>query len=299
MSKIGKKTKKENVVVDLTTVADEKVECDHNVCAAAIPVVDGAIKLILDNRECALIEKFNSQVVPFETHQLPLGDVIIGHSIETPMVIIERKSFADLFASLKDGRYNEQSFRLKHSTNIHCHNIIYLLEGTISSLKDDKRKLLYSCITSIQLFKGYSVIRSSSLDETGNIILAMLDKIKRDLLKGKVLYYTPTPLAIGDTTEQTMEHKMEQTTESYLSVGINKLKGGNIVRENIGAIMLSQIPGLNHLTSESIMRPYGGDFRAFYLALIESNGGILDGLKNDNGRKISKTAIENIKKFIL
>jgi hypothetical protein len=87
-------------------------------------------------------------------------------------------------------------------------------------------------------------------------------------------------------------------------VGVNKVKGANILRENIGAIILSQIPGINYLTAEAIMKPYGGGvdggggFRAFYTAFMESNGANLDGIKNENGRKISKTAISNIKTFL-
>lgn len=273
------------------------------------------LKLILDNRECGLIDKLNNNIISsfeeikqatLEIHQLPLGDIIIGYSIEKPLVIIERKSFSDLFASLKDGRYNEQSFRLQHSSNIHCHNIIYLLEGTITSLNEDKRKLLYSCITSIQLFKGFSVIRSSSLDETANILLSMMDKIKRDLKKGKVLHNTYIPL-VNECVDENIENiKIENEllenkiiNETYLTVGINKQKGKNIVPENIGAIILSQIPGINYITSEIIMKKYDNSFKSFYSALIESNGEILNGLKNENGRKISKTAILNIIKYIL
>jgi ERCC4-type nuclease len=265
-----------NATIELTNVA------------VADPPQKGELKIILDNREGGL-----SKLINCEIQQLTLGDIIIGYSVEDPLVIIERKSFADLFASIKDGRYNEQSFRLHNTAGIHNHNVVYLLEGTVASLSEEKRKLLYSCITSIQLFKGFSVIRSSSIDETAKIIIAMEDKIRRDLQKGKMLHYT-TPLAVGGDGGE---------SASYLSVGVSKIKGGNIVPENIGALILSQIPGINFVTAESIMKPYsgvgGGGFRAFYTALIESDGAILDGLKNEKGRKISKTAMSNIKKYIL
>ena len=64
-------------------------------------------------------------------------------------------------------------------------------------------------------------------------------------------------------------------------------------------MILSQIPGINYLTAKTILKTYNGNFRLFYLEFIKSNGKILDGLMNENGRKISKTAIENIKKYIL
>ena len=41
---------------------------------------------------------------------LPLGDVILCEN-NTEKLIIERKSLGDLASSIKDGRYEEQSYR--------------------------------------------------------------------------------------------------------------------------------------------------------------------------------------------
>lgn len=51
----------------------------------------------------------------------------MNESDET-LLIFERKSISDLLASLKDGRYEEQSYRLSGS-NTNNHNIIYIIEG--------------------------------------------------------------------------------------------------------------------------------------------------------------------------
>ena len=59
---------------------------------------------------------------------LPLGDVIICGNNKEEKILIERKSLSDLAASIKDGRYEEQSYRLNGSP-YHNHNIIYLIEG--------------------------------------------------------------------------------------------------------------------------------------------------------------------------
>ena len=245
----------------------------------------GGINIFLDKREHQLKERLLDDAI---MHQLALGDIIIGKSVDEPMVIIERKSFADLFASIKDGRYKEQSYRL-HGDEIHGHNVIYLLEGGVSTLNDQKRKLLYSCMTSIMLIKGYSVMRSSSIDETAAIILAMTDKIRRDLQKGKVLFYH-TPLTAA----------AKPPSEPYASVGINKVKRDNITPDNIATFILSQIPGINWITADAIIKQFGGSFRGFYEQLIGSDGGkLLDGMRNEAGRKISKTAIDNIKRYIL
>ena len=44
--------------------------------------------------------------------QLPVGDVILEDNSGNTILIFERKTLYDLAASIKDGRYNEQSFRL-------------------------------------------------------------------------------------------------------------------------------------------------------------------------------------------
>ena len=72
------------------------------------------------------------------SENLPLGDVIIADDKEDK-IIIERKSLADLSASIKDGRYNEQSYRLNGIPH-HNHNIIYLIEGDISKYNIFKGK---------------------------------------------------------------------------------------------------------------------------------------------------------------
>ena len=55
---------------------------------------------------------------------LLLGDVIITNDKDEEVLIIERKTLRDLAASIKDGRYLEQSFRL-NNCNCHNHHIIY------------------------------------------------------------------------------------------------------------------------------------------------------------------------------
>ena len=88
----------------------------------------------VDNRETELIRciKYVLEISPIYkdvqmvVETLPLGDAILCKN-ETEMVIIERKSLRDLAASIKDGRYEEQSYRL-NGLPIHNHNIVYLTE---------------------------------------------------------------------------------------------------------------------------------------------------------------------------
>ena len=98
---------------------------------------------------------------------LPLGDIIFCKD-EQELLIIERKSVADLAASIKDGRYQEQSYRLD-GTELHNHNIVYLIEGNMARATFDK-SALYSSMFSLQYYKGFSVWRTFSIDETATIL---------------------------------------------------------------------------------------------------------------------------------
>jgi threonine dehydrogenase-like Zn-dependent dehydrogenase len=64
-------------------------------------------------------------------------------------MIIERKTLADLLASIKDGRYEEQSHRLKYASGFPSHNVLYIIEGMFSTLRTImEKKLAGSCFGS-------------------------------------------------------------------------------------------------------------------------------------------------------
>ena len=73
------------------------------------------IKIDIREREIiSCVQKFQPSVtdlLEIEYVPLPLGDIIICDE-EEELLIIERKTLQDLAASIKDGRYEEQSYRL-------------------------------------------------------------------------------------------------------------------------------------------------------------------------------------------
>ena len=97
------------------------------------------------------------------------------------ILLIERKTFSDLLASIRDGRYNEQSHRLTYSSGLPSHNIIYLLEGMFSQTKENDRKTIMSSITSLNYFKGFSVMRTANVKESAEWLICTADKIQREL----------------------------------------------------------------------------------------------------------------------
>jgi len=264
------------------------------------------MNLKIDVREAELIKKCQANIemisnfkdIKLVLVQLPLGDIILNDG-EKDLIIIERKSLSDLAASIKDGRYEEQSYRLKNLWH-HNHNIIYLIEGDFNrfnSFKDRIDKLtLYSALTSINYFKGFSVWRSMSIDETALMICNMAYKLNKE--KDKQPFYSN--VLSNSTTEPTVaDDTVVSSDKDYCSV-VKKVKKDNITCENIGEIMLCQIPGISSASALAIL----AEFKTLpnLIKAIETNETCLNNVctKDANGksRKISKAAIATIIKFL-
>jgi ERCC4-type nuclease len=154
----------------------------------------------VDNREQELIKQINQLVLfipafkqlKVETANLPIGDIIISDDFEEK-IIIERKCLNDLLASIKDGRYEEQSYRL-NGLNHPNHNIYYMIEGDVNKMnrfKDNKMEKLtmYSAMFSLNYFKGFSVMRTLTLEESAIFICNTANKLSKTETSGKKPYY--------------------------------------------------------------------------------------------------------------
>ena len=265
------------------------------------------MKIIIDDRERDLYEKCysivntegNNTFIQLEQKTLPLGDILIRTDEDKDVLLIERKSFADLFASIKDGRYEEQSYRLSHSGGLPLHNIMYLLEGMFSQLNNNiEKKLIYSTITSLQYFKGFSVMRTATVRESAEYIVWMANKIERDFQKGKIpSYLLRQPILETVTTEESTPI----TGADYCKV-VKKVKKDNVTKENIGEIILCQIPGISSITAIAIMKHF--DSFPIFLEELKTKPDLLENMTMENkeggkSRKINKNCIENIKQYLL
>lgn len=278
----------------------------------------GLLHLILQ-----LVSEVQSfQNIKVKTETLPIGDVII-HDETEDRIIIERKSINDLLASIKDGRYEEQSYRL-NGTRHHNHNIIYLIEGDVNSkikcnthkYKTNNEQLqkqtLYSAMFSLNYYKGFSVFRSFSLNETANIICNMTYKLSKNVNKSSFYKWNnpvkdnhvDNPIINQQHTpeddNETIQNIPIPTDKDYVSV-IKKIKKDNITPDNIGEIMLCQIPGVSSVTALAIMNKY--NTLPNLIKELETNHQCMNDFTylNTKGqsRKINKTCISNIVKFLL
>ena len=251
------------------------------------------MKLVIDIRENSLIENCEKLLrtdstfkdISIEKVSLDLGDIIIKDDSKNEILIIERKTISDLLASIKDGRYSEQSYRLNGLENEN-HNIIYLIEGSPKDLIYDKQTV-YSSIFSINYYKGFSVYRSENIKESAYILLNICLKLKKEKDK-KPYYYLKKEL------------EPEKEDEKYCSV-IKKKKNSNINKENFGEIVLCQIPSISSVTAIAIMKEY--KTMNNLIEKLKEDKDCLNNIKYETEkkqiRKISKTCIKNIIEFLL
>jgi ERCC4-type nuclease len=267
----------------------------------------------IDTREHELIKKCENLLVAvpafkdlkIEVCPLPLGDIIINNGI-IDNVIVERKSLSDLAASIKDGRYEEQSYRLNGLPH-HNHNIVYLIEGDLSKFNSFKERIdkqtLYSAMFSINYYKGFSLMRSTSMDETAFILCNMAYKIGKDT--NKQPYFSQHLLSASESSivinseENADAISNANASKEYCSV-IKKVKKDNITEDNIGEIMLCQIPGISSVTALTIMAKF--KFLPNLVKCIQDDPQCLNNIcttdANGKSRKISKTSIATIVKYL-
>jgi len=281
----------------------------------------------VDSREKDLVAKMSfyiSSVPAFRnlkviTESLPIGDIIISNNNED-ILIIERKTITDLLSSIKDGRYEEQSYRL-NGMPLHNHNIMYIIEGDINKMnmfRDTKfeKLTLYSAIFSLNYYKGFSAMRTFSIDETALLICNCTSKlIKGETTDRKAFYSNKKDSQTNNTNNTNSTNNTIENTESedspetdssgdgnkeYISL-VKKVKKDNITTENIDEIMLCQIPGVSNATAISIIKKFNNIGNL--IKSLEENEKCLNDVTNINNkgqsRKITKTSIANIIKFLL
>ena len=330
------------------------------------------MKIIIDEREALLYDSMsnfmNKNPQPFITiikKVIHLGDIVLEHDDGTVITIIERKTFQDLLASIRDGRYEEQSFRLIHSSGIHRHNIQYIIEGILNQITNlASRSTIFSAITSLNHFKGFSVYRTASVQETAEYVYYTAIKIQRELDKHRIPWYQthvnasrfPELVVEGkmpsdqEHVESTITDSGDYTTDTsvfpasnacpehsnpvlplgerqswstncatsasytihtnlpvnsgadipaYCTV-VKKVKKDNVTPENIGEIVLCQIPGISSISAVAIMKKFGTLSRL--MDEVTKNPACMDDIQTVSSagtRKISRAIVQNIRKFLI
>ena len=253
------------------------------------------MKLILDCRETNLLKSFEMLIkttdkfknIKISTENLLIGDISINDEDNNVIILFERKSISDLIASIKDGRYREQSYRLSGSEHPN-HNIVYIIEGPIGKFVD--KQIVYSSMFSLNYYKGFSVFRSNNIDDTAYILCNAFIKLEKE--KDKKPYYN---------NKKNIDNEGEDIEEKSYSTVIKKKKNANITKENFGEIVLCQIPSISSTTAIVIMKEFKNIDTL--IQKLKEDQNCLNNLtyetEKKQKRKISKTSIKNIIDFLL
>lgn len=109
-------------------------------------------------------------------------EVVLDH-------IVERKRLDDLVASIKDGRFHEQKFRLRKSG---VKNVTYIVEeiSMDSAVYQKVEDAVTSAMAQVQVVNGYFLKRTQKMDDTIRY-LARMTKMLKGLYEGRTLHVIP------------------------------------------------------------------------------------------------------------
>ena len=196
--------------------------------------------LVVDNREHDLIELCKTHALPYTIDTLEVGDMVLRN--ETDMLVFERKTVADLAASIKDGRFREQKQRLL--STLPPHRITYIIEGlslkklsTTKVLHGIQTSALLSAMLSLTYRDGFHVIQTSNTLET----MYTLKEIRNRM----------------DTSPEKIRLNLESNDSDYLnSIKVKTKKSDNLTPDLCYLLQLGQIPGFSTAIASDIAKVY-------------------------------------------
>jgi ERCC4-type nuclease len=146
-------------------------------------------------------------------------------------------------------------------------------------------------MVSINFFKGFSLHRTLNLEESAEWLLHFASKLEKEGQQA-VPFYVGTSVSANESAG---------STTSYAEVISKRTKKDNITPENIGEIMLAQIPNVSCASAAAIMHKFS-TFAAL-LEALHADPKCLNDItttnKNDQHKKLSKPCINAIYDFLV
>ncbi len=130
-----------------------------------------AMQVTIDSRERGLIRILEAAKIAHQVEALPVGDVVCQYGSGHAWVA-ERKRADDFAASLKDGRWREQSVRLFGSG----YRVVYIFEGDFRDAGTMYGNLLGAWMNA-ELRNCY-VFRTIDLEETALVLRGLIAKLE-------------------------------------------------------------------------------------------------------------------------
>jgi ERCC4-type nuclease len=144
------------------------------------------VSTIIDMRERDLMRDIDKTKVPFTTQALKVGDIQIDCSLNDISnsfagLVLERKTLADLVASIKDGRWREQKSRLLTYCTETNKRPAYIIEGSLQFPPNGMsaatiRKLMHR----LQFRYSINVLMTDDVTDTAGLIETLVEQMTAD-----------------------------------------------------------------------------------------------------------------------
>jgi ERCC4-type nuclease len=164
---------------------------------------------------------------------------------------------------------------------------------------------------SLLYYKGFSVFRTNSICETADVVVFFADKYYKTGItdKSRVPYYNTEPDVVLSSPTTKGSDDSDDNEKYCAALKTHKEKNEYITPDNINIIMLTCVPGISSKVATQLMREYKSIQNLLYQLekkpdilntfMIKTEGvGAGVGAKT-TFRKINKTCVENIKKFLI
>lgn len=185
--------------------------------------------MILDDRERGLIELLPNATV----QHLAVGDISIGDG----KIIIERKSVADLEASILDNRYREQRSRLMAYATENKAHPIYIIEGSLNrQFERLKKQALLKHLTRLVLRYHIAVFHTADKQETAELCTILESQFNED----PTTFDQPATMTYVETRGATREANSDDPKVFFTSVlrcvrGVSAA-GAVAIAETVGSL---------------------------------------------------------------
>jgi hypothetical protein len=139
-------------------------------------------EVVVDNRERDLIAALARQGTAHATQVMPVGDLAFYRDGRA-LLLVERKTWADLAGSIVDGRYAEQKGRLLAArAGADAPAVAYLLEGpepgrAPRAFSRVDTATLLSAQASMTLRDGFSLLCTSGVADTATLVRLLRDRL--------------------------------------------------------------------------------------------------------------------------
>jgi crossover junction endonuclease MUS81 len=244
-----------------------------------VPPEAYTVELIVDTREKQsrsnpdyFQDMLSRLGVQSETRALDVGDALWVARIHDPTLlsdhgeegtdilldyIVERKRLDDLIGSIKDGRFQEQKFRLRRSG---VQNVIYLVEEMKLAVETESKyhEAMNSSVAGTAVLNGYFVRRTKKVDDTIRY-LARMTKLLRQEYAGKPLYIIPskhlaplTYLPLLSHLQKTQPHRTHNIT--FSSFAALSSKSDSLTLKDVFLKMLMCTRGITGAKALEIQR---------------------------------------------